>query len=292
MNSMVGGVTCFGQQIQSLLTKSKLELLAYLFSLLPSSEGFQGHHSDLHDAHGRMKGSESQTQELVKLGGTEEDLVNFIQNANLSAVEVGHSSSVKRSLEVSKNAPQPRKKNKSADVKFKEEVDDREGVERKYSDSFSCSLDLEISSLEVDPILRTRVNFFHVEGLKTEMLRRFDPTLLCIAVRPEDVSKYDPKNPQLSRYCVIQGVHSFRALQSFQKENKLHRLPGMAGGMVTVTVVNVEETDLILYGHLRSNALASTFVRRPQPQVRGLVLPYLVMKVSSRPTVFLFLFLP
>ena len=284
MNSMVGGVTCFGQQIQSLLTKSQLELLAFLFSLLPCSKGFHGHHPDLHDAQGRMKDSESQTQELMKLGGTEEDLVNFVQNANLSAVEVGHSSSIKRSLEVGKDAPQHRKKNKSAEVKFNEEVDDREGLERKYSDSFSCSLDLEISSLEVDPILRTRVNFFHVEGLKTEMLRRFDPTLLCIAVRPQDVSKFDPENPQLSRYCVIQGVHSFRALQSFQKENKLHRLPGMANGMVTVIVVNVEETDLILYGHLRSNALASTFVRKPQPQVRGLVLPYLVMRLRFKET--------
>ena len=266
MNSMVGGTTSFSQQIQSLLTQSKLQLLAHLFSLLPFSEGFQAHHPEIHDALGRVKDSEKQTQDLLQLGGTEEDLINFVKNANSSAVEVCQSGSVKRTLEVGGKTLNSRKK-KSSLVKFNEEVGDTQGVERKYSDSFCTSIDVEISALEIDPVLRTRVNFFHVQGLKTEMMRRFDPTLLSIAVRPQDVSKFDPHNPQLSRYYVIQGVHSFRALECLHKENQLHRLPGMAEGLLVVTIVNIEETDLILYGHLRSNALASTFVRKPQPQV-------------------------
>ena len=109
-----------------------------------------------------------------------------------------------------------------------------------------------------------------MEGLKKAMVSRFDPSMLCIVVRSTDVESYREKvetSPDECKYYVIQGLHSFLALQQLNKDGKLCKLPGMEGGYVTVSLVNVDQPELLLYGHLRGNALASTFIRKPQPQV-------------------------
>ena len=269
MNSMLGGVTGFGQAIQSLITQSKLDLLASFFSSLPYAPGFHNHHPDIYDELGRAKDkdAENTASNLMQFGGTEDELKAFIETAKKCAVEIGQSESVKRML-TSSGKVRAKKKVKTVEEKYQEEVHCQEGVERVYSDSFASSGDMDLSSLEVDPVLKTRISIFHVEGIKKEMLSRFDPSLISIVVRPAEVSKFDPHHPERSKYYVIQGVHSFTALCNLKKEGKLHRLPGMGEGSVSVTIVNIEDTELVLYGHLRSNALASTFVRKPQPQVR------------------------
>ena len=43
-------------------------------------------------------------------------------------------------------------------------------------------------------------------------------------------------------------------------------LPGLTDDIITVTVINIEDKELVLYGHIRSNTLASVFVRKPRPQ--------------------------
>ena len=53
MNSMLAGVTPLGQAVQSLITDSKLDLLAHFFSALPYAPGFHNHHPQLHDELGR-----------------------------------------------------------------------------------------------------------------------------------------------------------------------------------------------------------------------------------------------
>ena len=265
MSSMLGGATPFSQVVQSLVTQSKLDLLAHLLSTLPYAQGFHLHHPDINDELGRTKEGETE-DDLKKYGGTEELLKTFVDKARMSAEEVSQTPSVKRMLTSSGKA-RPKKKVKSAQDRFDEEVKSTDGVERIYSNAFSMGVDMDISALEVDPVLQTRLSCFRIEGIKREMLARFDPSLVSIAVRPADISTYNPKEPEKSRYYVIQGVHSFKALQSIQREGKLHRLPSMGEGEITVTIVNIEDTELVLYGHLRSNALASTFVKKPQPQV-------------------------
>ena len=183
-------------------------------------------------------------------------------------MEIGQSDSVKRMM-MSSGKVRAKKKVKTVSEKYEEEAQSKEGVERMYSDSFSCGADMELSALEVDPTLQTRISVFHIEGLKREMLLRFCPSLISIVVRPADISSYNPNHPERSKFYVVQGLHSFKALQTIQREGKLHRLPGMGDGKVTVTIVNIEDKELILYGHMRSNSLASTFVRKPQPQVKG-----------------------
>ena len=264
------GVTALAMQIQSLITKSQMDLLALLFSTLPYAAGFNKHHSELHSPLGlRLDGKGAIEEDFRKLGGSIEDLELFVSNSKKSSVDVNLRNPLKRYFETSTEGKFRKKKKPSQDKqsKYEEEVRDREGVERKYSNAFCGSVDVKLESLQLEPTLQTKVRYFHVTGLKQTMLSRFDPSLLSIVVRPVDATKFDPKNPAASKYFVVQGLHSFRALELLKDENKLHLLPGLGDGFVTVTIVNVEETELVLYGHLRGNSLASTYVRKPQPQV-------------------------
>ena len=264
------GVTDLSMQIQSLITRSQMDLLALLFSTLPYAAGFNKHHSELHSSLGlRLDGKGATEEDFRKLGGSIEDLEMFISNSKKSSVDVNLRNPLKRYFGTSTEEKFPKKKKPSQDKKskYEEEVKDREGVERKYSNAFCGSVDVKLESLQLEPTLQTKVRYFHVKGLKQTMLSRFDPSLLSIVVRPADATKFDPKKPEDSKYFVVQGLHSFRALKLLKDENKLQLLPGMGEGFVTVTIVNVEETELVLYGHLRGNSLASTYVRKPQPQV-------------------------
>ena len=122
--------------------------------------------------------------------------------------------------------------------------------------------------MEVDPSLKGNVSCFRVQGIKTAMELRFDPSLVSITVRP--------KNPQTfpgvmdttgdEGYLVVQGIHTVLALQKLKEEGKIEKLRGMEDGLVHVNIVNVEEKDLVLYGNLRGNALASVFIQKPKPQ--------------------------
>ena len=265
------GATALTQQVLSLITKSKTDLIGLLFSTLPTAEGFSYHHTSLHDSLGLRLDPKGVTEKsLEDSGGSLEELRKFVENARNSAVSIHQplkryfkSTSGEKSAKVAKTTH-------DRETKFEEEVKDRDGVERKYSNSFCGSLDIKLESMELDPVLKSKTSYAHVEGLKKAMLSRFDPSLLCIVVRSTDVSNYKEqvtKNPDQCKYYVIQGLHSFLALQQLSKEGKLCKLPGMEGGYVTVSLVNVDNTELLLYGHLRGNSLASTFIRKPQPQV-------------------------
>ena len=255
----------------SLITKSKTELIGLLFSTLPTAEGFSHHNSSLHDSLGLRLDHKGVTEKsLENSGGSIEELRKFVENARNSAVSIHQplkrffkSTSGEKTAKVAKTTHDREKK-------FEEEVKDRDGVERKYSNAFCGSLDIKLESMELDPVLRSKTSYAHVEGIKKAMLSRFDPSQLSIVVRSTDVANYKEqvtKNPDECKYFVIQGLHSFMALQQLSKEGKLCKLPGMNGGYVTVSLVNVDKTELLLYGHLRGNALASTFIRKPQPQV-------------------------
>ena len=258
----------------SLITKSKTDLIGLLFSTLPTSQGFSQHHSALHDSLGLRLDHKGVTEKsLEDSGGSIEDLRKFVENARSSAVNIEQPLKRFFNSTSGEKVAKVAKMTQDRESKYEEEVKDRDGVERKYSNSFCGSLDIKLESMELDPVLRSKISYVHVEGLKKAMLSRFDPSQLSIVVRSTDVATYKEKikeNPDDCRYFVIQGLHSFLALQQLSKEGKLCKLPGMGGGYVTVSLVNVDKTELLLYGHLRGNALASTFIRKPQPQVTQL----------------------
>ena len=127
-------------------------------------------------------------------------------------------------------------------------------------------MDLPLSALTVDPLFQNTKNRFKVEGLKNFMLKRFDPSQLCITVRPADLSKFDAKNPNDSQYYVISGVHTVLALQRMSA-TELKSLGGLQeSAFVPVSIINTADTDLLLYGNSRSNFVSSQFVRKPMPQ--------------------------
>jgi hypothetical protein len=265
------GATAFTQQVLSLISKSKTDLLGLLFSTLPTAQDFGQHNSYLHDSLGLRLDHKGVTKEsLEKCGGSIEDLKMFVESARDSAVSIEQplkryfkTYSGEKTLKVAKTSH-------NRESKYEEEVKDRDGVERKYSNAFCGSLDVKLEAMELDPVLRSKISYAHVEGLKKDIVSRFDPSMLCIVVRSTDVESYREKvetSPDECKYYVIQGLHSFLALQQLNKDGKLCKLPGMEGGYVTVSLVNVDQPELLLYGHLRGNALASTFIRKPQPQV-------------------------
>ena len=241
-----------------------------LFNILPNAKGFSKEHDQLYFPNGLRKDKKGQTEEdLNSHGGSLQELELFIKNAMDSAEAILNTNTITRYLTpVSRQQTvKTTKRKNTTDDKFKDEVKDKEGIERRYSSSFTGSIDVNIDLLEIDPVLQTQVRFFHVQGLKSSMRMRFDPSLLCIVVRPANLEKHDPNKPECSQYYVIQGVNSFKAVSELKKEGKIHLLKGINSGLLTVTVVNVEDIDLIHYGHLRGNSLASAFIKKPGPQV-------------------------
>ena len=222
LHSFAAGTSTFAKEVQSLVTRSKLELLAQLLSLLPESEGFTNHHQGIHSKLGLRLDKQGVTEEaLVKTGGSLEYLEKFVETANKSAKQVLGTQSItmKNFVTVSK-VTKAKKIKLSVEEAFNEELKDKGGIEREFVNSFMGNIDVEISALEIDPALSVMVSPLHVEGIKREMLKRFDPSLLCIAVRPVDPENYDREHPEKSKFLVIQGVKSFCALKILQREKK------------------------------------------------------------------------
>ena len=61
--------------------------------------------------------------------------------------------------------------------------------------SYFGYLDVPLSSIKVDPLFLKSRNLFKVEGLKEVFKKRFDPSQLCITVRPVELAKFDSQNP-------------------------------------------------------------------------------------------------
>ena len=271
--SMAESVNSLSQKVQALVTAKKLDLLADFFSLLNRSVKFCKHHPEIFTVDGlRKDGLGIQEVDLQSKGGSIEELKTFIKVAVESAQVCGAEKEktalekmlVKRKVTSISSIKQPKP---NAESRQSSEIQLEGGIEQKYSKSFIGNIAVNINMLEVDPSLKCRISVFHVEGIKKEMLRRFDPSLVSIVVRPKDLASFDPEKPEHSNYLVIQGIHSFKALQKLEGEGVFGSLPTLRQGLITVSVVNLEDEELVLYGNVRGNCLANQFVRKPRPQV-------------------------
>ena len=278
LNPLAESVNPLSQTVQSMVTDGKLELLADYFSLLNQTVEFVRHHQGIFSEEGlRIDGEGIQEGRIVQKGGSIEHLKMFIKAARDSAqncAQISADSHKRKSLGSNSRGKQLKL---TAEQRFDKEVSETEGVEKQYSKSFVGSADVALSLLDVDPVLKSKVRYFHVNGIKNEMMKRFDPSLLSITVRPRDLANFNSEKVDESQYYVVQGIHSFRALQEINREGKLSQLPTLKEGLITVHVVNIEDNELVLYGNVRSNSLASVFIRKPQPQVKHLML------IFSRP---------
>ena len=283
MNPLLEQVSPLGQRVQSMVTEGKLDLLADYFSLLNKAESFSNHHPGVFLKDGfRRDGQGIQEQDLVRKGGSSEHFSSFLTAAKASAhkCQDGGKTGDMSKRKAGEEIRRVKKCKPTAEQRQSEEISDHKGVEKKYSNSFIGSADVSLSLMEVDPVLKKKVRYFHVIGIKKEIMRRFDPSLLSITVRPKDMTTFNSQDPGNSQYYVVQGIHSFRALQEIEREGKLRELSTVRDGLVTVHVVNIEDKELVLYGNVRSNSLASVFVRKPQPQVGGSVMHALTLHGS------------
>ena len=289
MNPLLEQVSPLGQRVQSMVTEGKLDLLADYFSLLNKAESFSKHHPGVFLKDGfRKDGQGIQEQDLVEKGGSGEHFRSFLTAAKASAhkCQDGGKTGEMSKRKAGEETRRVKKCKPTAEQRLCEEIGDQKGVEKKYSNSFIGSADVSLDLMEVDPVLKKKVRYFHVIGIKNEIMKRFDPSLLSITVRPKDMTAFNSQDLGNSRYYVVQGIHSFRALQEIEREGKLQELSTVKDGLVTVHVVNIEDKELVLYGNVRSNSLASVFVRKPQPQVGGSVMHALKLHGSHTYVIF------
>ena len=272
LNSMAESVNALSQKVQALVTAEKYQLLANFFSLLNRSQNFCKYHPEIFTDEGfRKDGLGIQEVDLQANGGSVEMLKIFLRAAVESALVCGTEkgqTTLDKMLKRKVTVKSTKISKPNAETRQTSEISEEDGIEQKYSKSFIGNIDVNVNMLEVDPSLKCRIGVFHVEGIKK------DPSLLSIVVRPKDLTSFNPEKPELSNYLVVQGIHSFTALQKLEVEGKLRSLPTLKEGLVTVSIINLEDEELVLYGNVRGNCLASKFVRKPKPQVQIKILIY------------------
>eukprot|EP00092_Neocalanus_flemingeri_P108693 GFUD01139602.1.p1 GENE.GFUD01139602.1~~GFUD01139602.1.p1 ORF type:complete len:825 (+),score=170.44 GFUD01139602.1:57-2531(+) len=269
MNPMIFGVNDFTQKVAALRAGGKVELLGKFFGLLSRGKGFTHHNQELHSEAGLRKDDDG-----VLLGGDSEvkDLEDFVKAAKEAAIIVENkedalshlksTKKVKPSAAASGVIIKQSKAQKVTEDKNKE-LEDKNGLERSYVDSFVGRTDILLDNLSVSDKSCIPINLIKVLGIANSMQKQFDPSLLNLTVYPEDDKNFDRNHLENSRYKIIHGNHRFKALQHLDRKGILTSLPGLQDRTVTCYVVNVQNSAAVAYGNLRGNDLASKFQRKP-----------------------------
>ena len=271
MNPLSGEPDEFCQKLASLQSLRKLDLLALLLNILPKASGFTDCDENFFDELGFRK-NEDALKEVSGVGGTLDEVKSFIAIAKQCAsVFVPPSSSrcstpIKRFFTVDNEKTEASKKARLSKAEMKEEqrkkeIQDPDGLEKKFVDSYFGFADLKLDQLMPLPELKKEVNSFKVLGIANKIKERPDPSLLSMTVAPNIECKDVEK-----KYHVIGGVHSLLALQMLDKEGELSKIPVLCEKIVPCIIVNTADKDLLLYGNLRTNDLNAEFISKPRSQ--------------------------
>ena len=285
LNNLQFGVDDFSRKITSLTTSGQNKLLAHYISLINKSEGFIHHRNGLHDPNGFLisegddESPSSPHQHIVDIGGSIEDLKEFVAMAKESALEVP---GPKEALEmVRSKVKSSRKRNlgRSGEVTAKKpklaraaaiqenekkELEDVEGLEKKFQDSFCGVAHLPLDNISVPPQMELKKNPFRVEYIKLSIKKRYNPALSVLVVAPvDDTKKMDTKK---DKFYVIQKVKVLQAFKLLDKDGDFEDLYGHGDRQVLCYILNSNNSEVMQYANLSENYVTGQFASRTVPQ--------------------------
>ena len=289
LSAMEGGINDFTQKAQDLVNENKSELLAKYLSLLTTVKGFNIHRPNLHSEDGfptDKSKTEAVIEDLEKNGGSYDDFVEFSTLAKENAFLViddrdeavdkmnedkfegsAPPENNKKKAKPSEDGPKPKLSKAEMVVnETKAELQDKNGVEKAFTDSYLGKADILLDNISLSPNICLPVSDWKVKGIMESMLTRFDPSLLRVVLFPADESIFNPRKLRDNSYHVVQGIHSILALKALDKVDKLKCLPGLQFKRIHAIIINTTNPALLNYGNLRGNDLSSKFVSKPRIQ--------------------------
>ena len=260
----------FTQKI-SCLRVSKLQVLADYLNLLPKAQGFDQHDELIYEENGIRKDQTGTTETVIKdHGGELKELENFISLARAYSVKTVNSvtkddGNVKRKSSENSGHSAPEKVTKlGRQEKNKEkELKDAEGLEQRFSSGYVGFKDIPLSSLRVYPPLKKKLITFKVTGIANSIRERPDPAKICMTVAPDPDQSTEEET---TKFVVIGGTHTLAALKELDRRGDLDKINVLKDKLIPSVIVNISDQDLMLYGNIRSNDIASEYVRKPRAQ--------------------------
>ena len=277
LNNLFAGENAFARKCTSMVIEKKHELLANYMTLLPSSAGYSHHRSAIHSDNGvRVDMTGVTEQDLVDNKGSLKDFLEFKALAEASAIVISETK-FEAIAQISEKNGSKKRKNQHAENKVKKisksqasanvleaEIKDADGVEKAYVNSYVGRADVKIENLSVSAKLCPRLNRWKVDGIANAMKLRFDPSKIQMTVAPEDPDNFDRSNLANNKYVVVSGNHSLAALQKLDAKGEMRELVSLSDGAIPCYIVNTQSPTVLCYGNIRSNDLASKFVRPPR----------------------------
>ena len=273
-NNLKAGVNTFTQRMTSMFVEEKKILMAFYFSAAQHSKSFV-FNDENHDEDGlALDGKGVTLEEVEENGGTLEDLRYFTKAARDNATFGDTADSA--FAEVFKAGVNKKRKLDALGTKsYKKvsvgtnerlELEDEEGLEKKFQSTYMSVVWLSIGKISVSKELNIKPNIYRVTRIKESLKSKYDPAQAMIVVAPaDDVEKLDITDKTMS-YIVVQKVHTLCAMKELDKVDEFKQLTGHQHRKILCYIVNTRSIPLLRYGNMRSNDIASKYARKLYPQ--------------------------
>ena len=286
LNNLELKIDNFGRKITSLATADgSKKLLALYISLTNFSEDFIHHRDGVHDSNGfPVSGGEEVITRILEAGGSLEDYKHFVALAKESALMVD---SPQQAIEQIHKKFQASKKRKAASSNSQEvevdsakkpklskpdlikenerkELEDNEGLEKKYQESFCGVGHIPLDNISVAPQMKLKINPFRVQYIMQSMKKRYNPAISVLVVCPVDDSK--KMNIEKDKFYVVQKTKCLEAFKLLDKQGDFEKMFGHKGRLVLCYILNTNSLEVIQYGNLSENFVTGQFASRTVPQ--------------------------
>ena len=307
LNNMQLGDNSFNKLVTSLSTgKGNRKALALYISLINRSEEFIYHKEGVHAKNGFFLDDSSVDEQLRDVGGSIDELMEFIISARESALEVYDQENaldlfrtnlkhpLKRKIEYSKspnlkensgmasemnddslNETSRLTKVKYIEVCERKELEDGDGLEKVFQSSFCGLGQIPIDNIEIPPQLETIVasNTDRVEFIKTSIRKRYNPASSTLVVCPVnlplkmiDVNGTRKIDFKNQKFYVVQKIKCLKAFKDLDEVGEFSKLYGHKSREVLCYVLRSNASEVIQFGNLKDNLVSGQFARKTAPQ--------------------------
>ena len=272
-NPFLWTVNEFTTCINALRTEGKLDLLALYLSLLSHSNAFTQHVEGVHTHLGfKLNGTEVTEEKLKDLGGSKDDHSRFVEMAMSCSIVVNDRKEIVEKLpddikkkKVSDDTPVTPKRSKAEKVSDsrREELADKNGLEKDFQKRFMGRYDIPLKNLKVSPQVSIPINIFKVKGLSKMMLENYDPSQMVLMVTPVAGLPFNKDHIEDNKFEIFHGRHRFLAVKEIEKQGRLGDLVGLETKAVTCHVMDIQSPVQANYGACRGNQTQATYTRKP-----------------------------
>jgi hypothetical protein len=296
LNNLEREVNPFSQRITNLFVSGQKKLLANFVSATQCSEGFV-YHSERYDDDGLCNEAENMNLydrssvtlgEIEGHGGSLSDLrecitfskeyATFGESRKEAIAEVFKSSepSRKRKSDVDESKPPKVSKKAALDINEKSELEDPEGLEKKYQSLFISVVWIPLNNVFLSKSLNIKPNIYRVCKIVESMKYRYDPSQAVLVVAPEDdTEKIDVDNPGTEQtFVVVQKIHTYCAYKELDKCGQFEKMSGHKE-KVLCFVVNTSSVALMRHGNIRANDISKSLPGKPTHRTFSMCMKHL-----------------